>query len=395
MSPSRRSCSISNGMRTIRDIKVFENIPILVRAALNVPIENGRVVNEYRLRRAVPTITYLQERGAKVILISHIGEQGTETLAPVVTALRGLVQGISFFPETIGERARAAVRELAPGQILVLENLRRDKGEKNNDPTFARELAALADVFVEDSFDTCHRPHASIIGVPKLLPSYAGLLLEQEVEALSQALTPKHPAFAVIGGAKFSTKEDVLATLLKVYDHVFVGGALADDFLKASGQEVGTSLVSDADEKAIQKLLANPKLVLPVDSIVIPATALGTMNARAEARIASLGQVRPGEVILDHGPGTTTLLANLAHKAKTILWNGPLGNYENGFIDATDSFARAVAASGAHSVVGGGDTVASIEGLGLLPRFSFVSTGGGAMLDFLAKGTLPGITILG
>lgn len=382
-------------MRTIRDIKVFENIPILVRAALNVPIENGRVVNDYRLRRAVPTITYLQERGAKVVLISHIGEQGTETLEPVVAALSGLVQGVSFFPETIGERARAAVRDLAPGQILVLENLRRDKGETRNEPAFAKELAALADVFVEDSFDTCHRPHASIIGVPKLLPSYAGLLLEQEVEALSQALTPKHPAFAVIGGAKFNTKEDVLSTLLKVYDHVFVGGALADDFLKASGQEVGTSLVSDADEKAIKKLLANPKLVLPVDSIVIPSTAVGTMNARAEARIASLGQVRPGEVILDHGPGTITLLSNLAHKAKTILWNGPLGNYENGFIDATDSFARAVAASGAHSVVGGGDTVASIEGLGLLPRFSFVSTGGGAMLDFLAKGTLPGIDALG
>ncbi|MCR4276119.1 MAG: phosphoglycerate kinase [Candidatus Parcubacteria bacterium] len=388
-------------MRTIRDIKVFENIPILVRAALNVPIENGRVVNDYRLRRAVPTITYLQERGAKVVLISHIegtslpaGRQGTETLAPVAAALSGLVQGVSFFPETIGERARAAVRELAPGQVLVLENLRRDKGETRNEPAFAKELAALADIFVEDSFDTCHRPHASIIGVPKLLPSYAGLLLEQEVEALSQALTPKHPAFAVIGGAKFNTKENVLSTLLKVYDHVFVGGALADDFLKASGQEVGASLVSDADEKSIKKLLANPKLVLPVDSIVMPATAVGTMNARTEARIASLGQVRPDETILDHGPGTIALLSNLAQKAKTILWNGPLGNYENGFSDATDSFARAVAASGAHSVVGGGDTVASIEGLGLLPRFSFVSTGGGAMLDFLAKGTLPGIDAL-
>lgn len=382
-------------MRTIRDIKVFENIPILVRAALNVPIENGQVVNDYRLRRAVPTIAYLQERGAKVILISHIGEQGTETLAPVAAALKGLVQGISFFPETIGERARAAVRELAPGQILVMENLRRDKGETRNEPAFAKELAALADIFVEDSFDTCHRPHASIVGVPKLLPSYAGLLLEQEIEALSQALTPKHPALAVIGGAKFNTKEDVLSTLLKAYDHVFVGGALANDFLKTSGQEVGASLVSNADEKAIKKLLANPKLVLPVDSIVIPATAVGTMNARAEARVASLGQVRPDEVILDHGPGTITLLSNLAHKAKTILWNGPLGNYENGFIETTDSFARAVASSGAHSVVGGGDTVASIEGLGLLPRFSFVSTGGGAMLDFLAEGTLPGIDALG
>lgn len=381
-------------MRTIRDIKVFENIPILVRAALNVPIENGRVVNDYRLRRAVPTITYLQERGAKVVLISHIGEQGTETLAPVVTVLKGLVHGVSFFPETIGERARAAVRDLAPGQILVLENLRRDKGETRNEPAFARELAALADIFVEDSFDTCHRLHASIVGVPKLLPSYAGLLLEQEVEALSQALTPKHPAFAVIGGAKFNTKEAVLTKLLEMYDHVFIGGALAHDFLKASGQEIGKSLASATDEKAIRKLLTNSKLILPVDSLVIPASTVGSMNACAEARIAPLGQVHPDEVILDHGPGTIALLSNFAHKAKTILWNGSLGNYENGFIEATDSFARAVAASGAHSVVGGGDTVASIEGLGLLPRFSFVSTGGGAMLDFLAKGTLPGIEAL-
>jgi phosphoglycerate kinase len=381
-------------MQSVRDIQLFENIPILVRAALNVPVENERVANDYRLRRALPTIQYLRERSAKVVLISHSGEKGTETLLPIADALGGLIPNVSFFPETIGERARAAIRDLSPGHILVLENLRRDKGEQENDPMFAGELAALADVFVEDSFDTCHRSHASIVGVPKLLPSYAGLLLEEEVKELSQALMPKHPALAVIGGAKFNTKEAVLTTLLKTYDHVFIGGALANDFLKASGQEVGKSLVSDADGEAIKKLLANPKLVLPVDSLVIPASLLGAMNARAEARIAPAGQVRSDEVILDHGPGTSALLTNLAQKAKTILWNGPLGNYENGFIDATDAFARAVAASHARSVVGGGDTVASIEGLGLLPRFSFVSTGGGAMLDFLAKGTLPGIEAL-
>ncbi len=381
-------------MRTVRDIQLFENIPILVRAALNVPLENGRVTNDYRLRRALSTIRYLSERGAKVVLISHIGEQGTETLAPVAAALGNLIQGVSFFPETVGERARAAIRNLAAGQILVLENLRRDKGETRNDPAFAKELEALADVFVEDSFDTCHRMHASIVGVPKLLPSYAGLLLEEEVKELSEALTPKHSALAVIGGMKFSTKVEVLAALLKSYDHVFVGGALADDFLKASGQEVGKSLVSGADAGSIKKFLANPKLILPVDSLVIPASAVGSMGARAEARTAPLGQVRLGAVILDPRPGTIALLTNLAQKAKTVLWNGPLGNYENGFIEATDSFARAVADSGAHSVVGGGDTVASIEGLGLLPHFSFVSTGGGAMLDFLAKGTLPGIEAL-
>jgi 3-phosphoglycerate kinase len=291
--------------------------------------------------------------------------------------------------------------------VLVLENLRRSKGEVQNDPAFARELATLADIFVQDSFDTCHRMHASIISVPKLLPSYAGLLLEEEVKELSQALNPKHPALAVIGGAKFSTKEDVLEALLKMYDQVFVGGALADDFLKASGQEIGKSLVSDASEPILKDLLANPKLVLPVDSLVVPESSLNaphqaqaevrrhTFGVSVASRIAPVGQVQPDEVIIDHGPGTDILLGNLAARSKSILWNGPLGKYEDGFVGATDSFARAVAASGAHSVVGGGDTIASIEGLGLLPKFSFVSTGGGSMLDFLAKGTLPGIDALG
>ena len=381
-------------MRSIRDIPLFENIPILVRTALNVPIENGKVVNDYRLRRAVPTIKFLSERGAKVILISHIGEKGTETLEPIARALGNLIPRVSFFSETIGERARGAVRNLAPGSVLVLENLRRDKGEVTNDRAFAKELAALADIFVQDSFDTCHRPHASIIGIPKLLPNYAGLLLEEEVAELSRSLTPKHPALAVIGGAKFSTKEAVLTALLKTYDHVFVGGALANDFLKASGHEVGKSLVSEANEENIKKILVNPKLVVPIDSIVIPAANTEEVNMRAEARIANIGEIQPNEIILDHGPGTSALLKSLAQKTKTILWNGPLGNYEHGFTDATDAFAHAVADSGARSVIGGGDTIAAIETLNLLPRFSFISTGGGAMLDLLAKGTLPGIDIL-
>lgn len=381
-------------MRTIRDIPVFENIPILVRATLNVPIADGKVSNDYRLRRAVPTIKYLCERHSKVVLISHVTGQGTETLSLAAKALGKLISGVTFCPETIGEKARAAVRDLAPGKILILENVRRDKREVMNDPAFAGELAALGDVFVQDSFDECHREYASIIGVPGLLPSYAGLLLEEEVQELSQALAPKHPALAVIGGAKFSTKEAVLTTLLASYDQVFVGGALASDFLKAAGHEVGKSLVSGANPIHIKTLLNNPKLVLPMDSLVVPARLLGEKDIHTKARVATLGQVTPDETILDNGPGTVALLAGLASRAKTILWNGPLGNYENGFIDATDTLARAIAASGARSIVGGGDTIASIEGLGLLSQFSFVSTGGGAMLDFLAKGTLPGIDAL-
>jgi len=357
-------------MRTIRDLRLFENVPVLVRAALNVPVENGNVMNDYRLRRALPTILYLRARGARVVLIGHSGEQGTETLAGAASALARLVSGVSFFPETVGGKVRAAVRALSPGQVLVLENLRRDKGERKNDSSFARELAALADVFVQDSFDTCHRMHASIVGVPKFLPSYAGLLLEEEMRGLARARAPKHPALAVIGGAKFNTKEAVLTALLGIYDRVFVGGALANGFLKASGKEVGKSLVSGADEHSLKKLLANPKLVLPIDSVIADG------------------------MIVDHGPKTTALLAELAGKAKTILWNGPLGKYEDGYSEATDGFARAVADSDAHAVIGGGDTIAAIESLGLLGRFSFVSTGGGAMLQFLANGTLPGIEAL-
>lgn len=362
-------------MRTIRDIPVYANIPILVRGALNVPIENGRVVNDYRLRRALPTIKFLTERGARVILISHLtgqvsNESSTKTLAPVATALGKLISGVSFFGEIVGERARSAIRALPPGEVLVLENLRRDKREIMNDRSFAKELALLADIFVEDSFDECHRPYASIISLPELLPSYAGLLLEEEVRELSRALTPKHPSLAVIGGAKFGTKEAVLARLLETYDHVFVGGALANNFFKASGKEVGKSLVSGGDLSHIKKLLLNPRLVLPVDSVI------------------------KDEKILDSGHATSALLADLATKAKTILWNGPLGMYESGYTEATNAFAEAVARSSAYSVIGGGDTIAAIEHLGLLPKFSFVSTGGGAMLDFLAKGTLPGIEAL-
>jgi len=381
-------------MRGVRDIKILENIPVLVRAALNVPLENGKVVNDYRLRRALPTIRYLAEHGARVILISHLGEKGTETLSPVAEALGALIPHVSFFGETVGKGARAAVRDLLPGKILVLENLRRHKGEQENDLAFAKELAALADIYVNDCFDTSHRRHASLVGVPKLLPSYAGLLLLEEVRALTGALNPASPSLAVIGGAKFSTKEAVLDTLLKKYDTVYVGGALANDFLKAAGREVGKSLVSETESTGIRRLLANPKLKIPVDLRVVPSSASHALNAPAEARTSAVDGVGKEETILDHGPATTRMLAEFAREAKTILWNGPLGNYENGFIDATNDFARAAANSSAHTVVGGGDTIASIQNLGLLPRFSFVSTGGGAMLDFLAKGTLPGIEAL-
>lgn len=374
-------------MRTVRDIPILENIPVLVRTALNVPIENGRVTSPYRLERSLPTIVYLAKKGARIILISHVGEQGTETLAPIAKELGRFLPNVTFFPENTGVGVRRAARELLPGHILVLENLRRNRGEQENSSVFSHEIASVADVFVQDSFDTCHRHHASIVGIPDILPSYAGLVLEEEITKLSQALVPKHPALAIVGGAKFNTKEPVLKKLLSVYDSVFVGGALANDFLKASGCLIGESLTSNSSTSHIAELLGNKKLMLPVDALV-------TSPESSSSRITDVHNIRPNETIVDHGPATIALLSEIAQKSKTVLWNGPLGKYENGYSDATDKLALAIARTHTHSIVGGGDTVAAIEKLGIVSNFSFVSTGGGAMLEFLSRGTLPGIEAL-
>ncbi|MES2931459.1 MAG: phosphoglycerate kinase [Patescibacteria group bacterium] len=376
-------------MRSVRSIKVLENIPVLVRCALNVPVQQGEVAGSFRLRRALPTIEYLRKRHARVVLIGHIGDKGTETLEPVYRAMKEFIPDLTFCPVTTGPKARDAVRQLPPGGVLMLENLRRDTGEQRNQREFAAALADLADVFVEDSFDVCHRPHASVVGVPEFLPSYAGFLVEEEVRELSKALKPGKPSLAIIGGAKFGTKEPVLKKLLTSYERVFVGGALANDFMQASGRPVGKSLVSGADKTELKTLMGNRKLLLPVDYVVTHAG-----EPVSSGRVAEIQDVNPTETILDDGPKTVALIATHAQKAKTILWNGPLGNYENGFVQGTEAVARVIASSKARSIVGGGDTVAAIEKLGISDQFSFISTGGGAMLDFLAKGTLPGLDVL-
>lgn len=380
-------------MRSVRYVPQLENIPVLVRAALNVPLVGGKVANAFRLRKALPTINFLRKEYARVVLVGHIGDQGTESLEPVYQAMRDFIPSLRFCPVTVGAEARAAVRDLPPGGVLMLENARRNTGEMKNDAEFARDLAELADLFVQDSFDVCHRAHASVVGVPTLLPSYAGLQVEEEVRELVKALRPKRPSLAVIGGAKFSTKQPVLEKLIASYDRVFVGGALANDFMVELGHGVGTSLVSKgADREALERLLKNSKLMLPLDQVVAPLGSRG--DDAIPDPVVALDQVPQGSAILDDGPKTVEALGVLATQAGTILWNGPLGNYENGFAAATEGFARHVAASKAYSIIGGGDTIAAVEKLGLSERFSFISTGGGAMLDFIAKGTLPGLDAL-
>lgn len=378
-------------MRSVRDIPRLEGIPVLVRASLNVPVADGKVVSDFRLRRAIPTIEFLRAHHARVVLVGHLGDQGTETLAPVRDALERYIGPVAFCPQTVGATARAAVRDLAPGGVLVLENTRRNAGEVRNDSAFAQALAELADVFVMDAFDVCHRSHASVVGVSEFLPSYAGLQVEREVHALTKALSPERPSLAILGGAKFSTKEPVLKRLLDRYDRVFVGGALANDFMRARGFSVGVSLVSkDPDQLALSTLLKHPKLMLPLDEVVAAPE-----EGPSQQQVMPVGNVPATKAVRDDGPETVVALAALAAKAKTVLWNGPLGLYEKGFIQATHDLARALAATDAYTILGGGDTIAAVEKLEITDQFSFISTGGGAMLDFLANGTLPGLHAIG
>lgn len=376
-------------MQNVRKIPKLMGKTVLVRAALNVPLEAGVVTNTYRLRQALTTIEFLRKKGAKVVLCGHIGDQGTETFEPVFRALAPMLPGIHFCPVSTGPVAKAAVAKLLPGEVVLLENLRRNRGEKMNDPEFAKELAGLADVFVEDSFDVCHRKHASVVGVPEYLPSYAGFLVEEEVKQLTRALKPKYPAFAIIAGAKFATKEPVIVSLLETYDHVFIGGALANDFIQAEGHGVGTSLTSGGDLREMRKLLKNPDLLIPRDVVVAPLE-----STPKDAETVHIDFVPKDKAILDVGPASIEALVPYLAKAKTILWNGTLGRYEHGFTGGSEMLARAITATKAHTILGGGDTIAALEALGLTKKFSFVSTGGGAMLDFLAYGHLPGIDAL-
>lgn len=370
-------------MKTIRDIPNLNDVKVLVRADFNVPVRNGRVVDDFRIKAALPTIDFLRKGGATIVLMSHLeAVDGTNpTLAPVASTLGNLGISVTFI-----QNYRQAYEkiEVEQGGIFLLENLRSFAGEKENDQTFARELATLGDIYVNDAFSVSHREHASIVSVPKLMPSYAGLQLESEVAHLSKAFKPAHPFVFALGGAKFDTKLPLINRFLGEADTVFIGGALANDGFKARGFEVGISKVSNGHAD-ITTVVANPKVALPVDVVV------------QDHIEKELDQVAPADKILDAGPKTCELLREKIADAKFILWNGPLGLYEDGYQGATLELAKMIGKAtsrGAETMVGGGDTLAAIATLGIQDQFSFISTGGGAMLDFLAQGTLPGIEAL-
>lgn len=358
---------------------------IVLRAALNVPIENGASVNTFRITEALKTLELLSAKGARTVVLAHIGREKTASLRIVFEELKKHTHiPIRFVDDVAHQQAVSAVEALHDGEVLLLENTRREQGEIENSEELARVFASYGDVFVNDAFADSHRPHASIVGIPKYIPGFAGPNFTKEYDGILPARTPESPAVAVIGGAKFLTKEPLIRRILDTYDHMFIGGALAHDFLVAKGIEVGRSLVSHTVPD--RDMLRNGKLILPEDVVTVGPNGVETK---------AVTDVSPTDTIYDIGPQSLATLAPYLTKARFILWNGPLGNFEHGYTHATESLAQKIANSTARSVVGGGDTIASIEKLTISDKFSFVSTAGGAMLDFIAHGTLVGIEALG
>lgn len=379
-------------MKTLTDIEYLKDVRILLRMDFNVPIKDGKVVNDYRIRMGLPTIQVLQKAGAKVIIISHIEvkEGEVDTLKPVASSLQNLGIPVKFVDNV--KNAAKEIAEMKSGEYILLENIRHSAGEKTNDSAFAKELASLADIYVNDAFAVSHREHASIVGVPKYIPSYAGLQFEKEVKELSRAFSPEHPFLFILGGAKFETKLPLLERFIRSADQIFVGGALAHDFFHDRGYELGKSLVSETNFD-LTKYSASGRILLPVDVVL------------SDGRVVAPDTLSKADRIVDAGPKTLEILKTAIDSAKFILWNGPAGYYEGGFKNGTLEIAKMIASRStggigdavsedAVTIIGGGDTLAAIAELSIENRFTFVSTAGGAMLDYLAKGSLPGIDAL-
>ncbi len=372
-------------MKTIKELNNIRGKRVLLRADFNVPIKNGKIASTFRIEKTIPTISFLQKKGAKVIIISHLGDKGEESLELVGKELKKYIKNARFIKTPIlSDETESAINTMEKGDVVLLENLRKEDGEKKNFPSFARALSRYGDIYVNDAFSVCHREHASVVGITKHLPGYAGFQLVEEVDNLSKVFVPKHPFLFILGGAKFETKTPLVKKFLRLADSVFIGGAIANDFLKAKGYEIGKSLVGEENFQ-ISLFLKNKKLILPEDVVV---------SDGSKKRVTLAEDVLPSETILDVGPQTISKIKKMASESKLILWNGPLGKYEDGFIDSSSLLLKEIAKSKAISMVGGGDTVALVTKLKLGNKISFLSTGGGASLEFLAKGILPGMRVL-
>ena len=388
--------------KTFKDIDVTGK-KVLVRVDFNVPLdETGKILDDTRIRAALPTINYLIRQGAKIILVSHLGRPNGMvnprfSLAPVAKRLQELLKKpVKMALDTIGESAKKLTAEMVAGDVVMLENVRFHKEEEENDDMFARDLASLADVYVNDAFGTAHRAHASTAGVARYLPSVAGFLLCEEIVSLSKAATEPTPPFVVIlGGAKISDKIGVIGKLLKKANVLLIGGAMAYTFIAARGGNLGMSRY-ESDKLGVAKKIMeeaeklNVKLLLPVDIV-----ASDEFQPSAKGKVVDAMNIPEGYQGMDIGPKTIKLFKKEIKKAKTIVWNGPLGVYEfKKFRKGTKKIAKAVAKSDAHSVIGGGDSVAAITELGYASKVTHLSTGGGATLKFLEGSVLPGVEVL-
>jgi phosphoglycerate kinase len=384
--------------KTIADIDV-KNKKILIRVDFNVPIMDGKVGDDTRIRAALPTLQYLLDRNASLVLCSHLGRpkgvvDPNFSLRPIANYLEDLLdRPITFVEDCIGPYAESATRNMKPGDVVVLENTRFHSGEKKNDPEMARQLASLAELYVNDAFGSAHRAHASTEGVAHFLPGVAGLLMEKEIKYLGEAISdPRHPFVAILGGAKVSDKIGVIRNLLDIADNVLIGGGMANTFFKATGYPLGDSLVDDEALDIARDLVkeGGTLLRLPVDVVIADR-----FDNDAEHNTMSMGPVPDGWRILDIGQETVSAFSKVLNDAGTIVWNGPMGVFEfPNFAKGTFGVAEAVADSEALSIIGGGDSVAAVNQSGLSDKITHISTGGGAFLEMLEGKELPGIAAL-
>jgi phosphoglycerate kinase len=384
--------------KTVRDINLAGK-RALVRVDFNVPLADGVVTDDKRIRASLPTLQYMLDQGASLILMSHLGRPkgGPDpafSLKPAAEALGKLLnRPVQMAPDCVGPEVEAMAAALKPGDILMLENVRFHKEEEKNDEAFARRLASLGEVYVNDAFGSAHRAHASTEAVARFLPAVSGFLMEQELEYLGRATSnPEHPYVAILGGAKISDKIAVIENLLRQCDMLLIGGGMANTFLKAQGLEVGDSLVeAEALDQAKALLLAGGgKLRLPEDVLVADK-----FDNEAHRKVVPVNAVEPGWMILDVGPQTIAAFGEVINGAKLVVWNGPLGVFEKpNFAEGTFAIAKAIAASGATSVIGGGDSASAVKKAGVASKMTHVSTGGGASLEFLEGRELPGVAAL-
>lgn len=370
-------------MKSITQLKDFSGLTVLVRTDYNVPVGiDGKVdaSEAERIEKSLETIKYLQNGKAKIILISHIGKDKKESLKPVAEYLKNILP-VNFIPTLDETTVSSVVSNMQNGEIIMLENLRQNAGEENNDDKFTQFLARLASLYVNEAFSVCHRAHASVVGIPQYIPSYAGIWLQKEIENLQKVSTsPEKPFVFILGGAKFQTKIPLIEKFEKMADEILIGGALANNFFKKIGFNIGASLI-DKDAN-VSEFFQKENIKIPFDVVLKRGKGVG------------LAELKKDDVIVDIGDGTLEEWVKMIKGAKTILWNGPLGLYEEGFDTGSKRLIEAVSESGAFSVIGGGDTVKLIKDMKLEDKIAFISTGGGAMLEFLAEGHLVGIDAL-